>query len=131
MFAFPRGAFVLGTGAPTTAPVTWWSSRWSTLNPLTAGSAPSAFKGFAGVVSLPTSTPPAACRGSWRTGPGNSPPPTTGVPSYMGVLVSSTIRSVGKDQVGDTVRIVVVKTAPGYGPDPSQAGTGEVVATYC
>jgi hypothetical protein len=29
------------------------------------------------------------------------------------------------------VRIVVVRTDPGYGPSPGHAGTGTIVATFC
>jgi len=32
---------------------------------------------------------------------------------------------------GDTTGIVVVKTDPGYGPLPTEHGTGTVVATAC
>jgi hypothetical protein len=32
---------------------------------------------------------------------------------------------------GNTVHMVVVKTNPGYAPDPGHAGTGTVVATIC
>jgi len=90
VFSFPsRGAFVLGDRTVATATaattVTWWADTWAARNALSGGTAPSSFKGFAGTVPLPTSTPPAACGGRWTTGPGNSPPPTSGVPSYMGV----------------------------------------------
>ena len=32
---------------------------------------------------------------------------------------------------GNTTHIVVVKTEPGYAPDPGHHGTGEIVATFC
>jgi hypothetical protein len=32
---------------------------------------------------------------------------------------------------GNSPSLVVVKTNPGYGPDPSQPGTGSVVARVC
>jgi PKD repeat protein len=137
VFAFPsRGAFMLGdktakTAAQTGATVTWWADTWSSLNSLSGGPAPTSDKGFAGKVSLPTSTPPAVCGGNWTTTAGNSPPPTSGVPSYMGTLVTSKVTKNGSSIAGNTVHIVVVKTNPGYAPDPSHHGTGVIVATYC
>ena len=136
VFSFPsRGAFVLGdltvAGATATTSVTWWAENWYLLNRLSGGSAPASFKGFAAAVTLPTSTPPASCGSSWSTLPGNSPPPTTGVPSYMGVLVASSVKKSGVGIVGNTVHIVVVKTAAGYSPNPANHGTGTIVATYC
>ena len=136
VFAFPsRGAFVLGdTTAASATPITtltWWADNWSSLNSVSGGAAPSADKGFAGTVSLPTTTPPAPCGGNWTTSGGNSPPPTNGVPSYMGVLVTSKVTKNGATIAGNTVHIVVVKTNPGYAPDPGHHGTGVIVATYC
>ena len=32
---------------------------------------------------------------------------------------------------GDTAEVVVIKTDPGYGPDPDQPGTGTIVALLC
>jgi hypothetical protein len=136
LFAFPStGAFSLGdvtaaTATPTTM-VTWWADNWYQLNSLSGGIAPSAFKGFAGTVSLPTSTPPAACGSRWVTAPGNSPPPASGVPSYMGVLVTSKVTKSGTHISGNTVHIVVVKVGPGYAPNPQSHGVGTIVATYC
>jgi uncharacterized repeat protein (TIGR01451 family) len=136
VFAFPsRGAFTLGnTTAATAGPstkVTWWSDVWSTLNKLSGGAAPDSFKGFAGTVKLPTSTPPTSCSSNWTTLPGNSPPPTSGVPSYMGVLVTSKVTKSGTTISGNVVHIVVVKVNPGYAPSPSNQGTGKVVAVFC
>jgi hypothetical protein len=133
VFAFPsRGAFVLGdltvaSAGPSTQ-LTWWGSQWSALNSLSGGGAPAGFKGFAG--QLNPAAPP-ACSGTWTTGPGNSPPPVETIPSYMGVLVSSSIDPQGKTFSGDTPRIVVVKIDPGYLPTPGHFGTGTYVATYC
>lgn len=136
LFAFPsKGAFSLGdvtvaTATPATS-VTWWADDWSTLNSLSGGSTPSAFKGFARAVSLPTSTPPTSCRSNWVTTPGNSPPPARGVPSYMGVLVTSKVTKSGPRILGNTVHIVVVKVGSGYAPNPGHHGAGMIVATYC
>ena len=117
VFSFPsRGAFVLGDRTVATATaattVTWWADTWAGLNSLTGGGAPSSFKGFAGTAPLPTSTPPAACGGNWTTGPGASPPPTSGVPSYMGVLVAGSVTKSGSTIFGNTRKIVVVKVRP-------------------
>ena len=135
VFAFPsRGAFTLGNTTAATAgssTVTWWADTWNARNRLTGGTAPSAFKGFAATVSLPTSTPPSTCGGNWTTGTGNSPPPTSGVPSYMGVLVTSRVTQKGSTVSGNTTHIVVVRVNPGYSPSPSNYGTGTIVAVYC
>jgi hypothetical protein len=129
VFAFPdRGVFVIGDrSAGIGSGVTFWSSQWFKDNSLSHGSGPSSFKGFAGDVS---SAPP-ACGGTWTTSPGNSASPVDTVPAYMGVAVSSSINKHGNVISGDIVGIVVVKTSPGYAPDPRHAGTGIVVATYC
>ena len=135
VFAFPsRGAFVLGAGTVATAgssTVTWWSDSWSKLNALGSGNAPAAFKGFAGAVGLPTGSPTTMCTNPWSTTGGNSPPPVSGVPSYMGVLVSGSISKSGSTVSGNGLHIVVVKTDPGYGPEPSLPGTGTIVGTFC
>jgi hypothetical protein len=135
VFAFPsRGAFTLGdktVASASESTVTWWGDTWSSLNSLSGGPAPPADKGFAGVVTLPTTTPPKTCGSVWTTTGGNSPPPTSGVPSYMGTLVTSKVTKTGSDIAGDTVHIVVVKTNPGYSPEPQHHGTGVIVATFC
>jgi hypothetical protein len=136
VFAFPdHGAFALGdTTAASAGPgdtVTWWAPDWAFQNSLSGAAAPPAFKGFVSTVSLPTSTPPAACGGPWTSQPGNSSSPPDTVPSYMGVLVSSSMSKSGSTISGDTTSIVVVATDPDYGPAPGHRGTGTVVATYC
>jgi hypothetical protein len=135
VFAFPsRGAFVLGNVTATTAgtaTVTWWGDTWWQLNTLGGGTAPASFKGFAGVITLPTTTPPVGCGSAWTTTGGNSPPPVSGIPSYMGVVVSSSVTKSGSTISGNSVHIVVVKTDPGYAPTPDHPGTGTIVATFC
>ena len=136
VFAFPdHGAFTLGditagTAGPTTL-TTWWGPGWASDNSLSGGGAPAAFKGFASDVTLPTSTPPAACAGPWSTRPGNSSSPPSTVPSFMGVLVTSSVQKSGSTISGNTTGIVVVATEPGYGPAPGHRGSGTIVATYC
>jgi uncharacterized repeat protein (TIGR01451 family) len=137
VFAFPsRGAFAVGDQTAATAgssSVTWWGDMWSSLNLLSGGVATSSFKGFAGSIdALPTGgSQPAVCSGTWKTTGGNSPPPTSGVPSYMGVLVPAHVTKNGNTINGDFVHIVVVRVNPGYGPTPDHPGTGTIVATYC
>jgi Big-like domain-containing protein len=135
VFSFPsRGAFVLGNASATVAAAqtSWWSDSWSQLNDVTGGAAPASFKGFAsGVNALPTTSPTTGCGASFTTAPGNSPPPTTGVPSYMGVLVTGAVGKTGSAVNGSWSRIVVVRTSPGYAPAPGHPGSGTIVATFC
>jgi Bacterial Ig-like domain (group 3)/von Willebrand factor type A domain len=128
-FAFPaHGAFVIGDGnAATGTAVTFWGAQWWKANTLSGGSAPASFKGFA----AGTSSSPPACGGTWTTGPGNSSDPPSSVPSYMGVIVSSSIGKSGSSISGGTASIVVVHTDGGYAANPGHAGTGTVVATVC
>jgi hypothetical protein len=122
------GSFVIGDKvADPGNQVTFWGAQWWKLNPMTGAPAPAAFKGFA----ASTQSNPPKCGEKWTTRPGNSsdPPPT--VPSYMAVIVSSSISKSGSTITGDVRRVVIVKTDPGYGPDPGHAGTGKVVAELC
>src|SRR6202035_3474092 len=96
-------------------------------NTLSGGTAPAAFKGFA---NTPSSPP--ACGTGWSTPPGNSSgPPPAPLPSYIAVIVASHATQSGSQISGDTAEVVVVKTTPGYAPDPGHAGTGSVVAVVC
>jgi hypothetical protein len=49
----------------------------------------------------------------------------------MTVIGSSKISKSGSAISGDTVHVVVVKTNPGYAPNPGHAGTGTVVRQVC
>jgi Bacterial Ig-like domain (group 1) len=122
------GNFVIGDGkAALSTNVTFWGAQWSKKNTLSGGSAPAAFKGFE---NSPSTLP--ACGTSWSTGPGNSPKPPAGpLPSFMAVLVSSSISQSGSTITGDTPHIVIVQTNPGYAANPGHAGTGTVVAILC
>jgi hypothetical protein len=137
VFSFPsRGAFVVAdntvTVATATTTVNWWNDAWWQLDTLAGGAAPLAFKGFAQTIStLPTTSPAAACGARFTTAPGNSPPPTTGVPSYMGVIVASSVTKAGSNITAAWNKIVVVQTDPGYSPNPGHPGTGRIVATFC
>jgi hypothetical protein len=49
----------------------------------------------------------------------------------MAVIVASAVTKTGPTIAGDTVHEVVVKTDPGYGPNPGHAGSGTVIAQIC
>ena len=121
------GNFVIGDkNAAVGTAVTFWGAQWWKLNSLSGGPAPAAFKGFENEPAAAT------CGTNWSTDPGNSPPPPPGpLPPYMAVLVSSSISQSGSTISGDTVHVVIVKTNPGYAPDPGHAGTGTVFAQIC
>jgi len=127
LFAFPaQGAFVVGDQTASGA-VEFWGNDWATVNILSGGPAPDAFKGFA----ANTSEPP-TCGSAWTTSPGTSSQPPAGtLPSFMGVIVSTRIGQSGSAISGDVSRIVVVTPNAGYDPNAGHAGTGTVVATYC
>jgi hypothetical protein len=123
------GSFVIGdngTRSWSSNSVTFWGAQWAKDNSLSGGSAPHSFKGFA-----ENPTPP-SCGTAWTADPGNSTPPPDGpLPAYMAVIVTSSAGKSGSTISGNTVQIVIVKTNPGYAPDPGHAGTGTVVAVVC
>jgi PKD repeat protein len=107
--------------------VTFWGAQWANSNPLNVGAAPSSFKGFANQ----TNPDPASCGGKWTTGPGNSSGPPNSIPTYMAVIVSSSITKSGSTIAGDVRQVVIVKTNPDYDSNPGHAGIGTVVAVWC
>ena len=124
----PTFYFVIGDkNAEVGNQVTFWGAKWAKSNSLSDGPAPSSFKGFAGA----TSAQPATCGGTWTSGPGNSSGPPAAVPEFITVIVSSSITVNGSVISGNSPKLVIVKTNPGYGPDPSQAGSGTVVSIIC
>jgi len=131
VFAFvPHGSFVIGDrNAVVGAKVTFWGSQWWKANTVSNGSAPASFKGFADTVK---NSPP-ACGDTWATSPGNSSAPLlpATVPQYMGVIAASYVGNSGSAISGNVVDIVVIKTDPGYAPDPAHPGTGTVLGIYC
>jgi len=122
------GNFVIGDGNSAVGThVTFWGAQWWKLNSLSGGPAPASFKGFANQPA----TPP-ACGTNWSTDPGNSAPPPPGpLPAFMAVIVSSQVSKSGSTISGNTPRVVVVQTEPGYAPNPGHEGTGTVVAVIC
>lgn len=129
VFAFPAGgSFVVGDQnlAEVGGKVTFWGSQWAKDNSLSAGEAPSSFKGFENSVTSP------ACSTAWTSDTGDSSEPPNGpLPSYMGVIVSGQIASSGSVISGDTRHIAVIVPSTGYGPSPGHYGTGTIVANAC
>lgn len=126
-FAFlSSGSMTIGNlNAVVGSSVEFWGPDWATTNALSGGAAPDAFKGFA-------SSAPQACGGTWTSAPGNSSLPPATVPSFMGVIASSSAVQNGSKMTGDDPIIVVVQVTPNtYGPAVGLVGTGTVVATYC
>ncbi len=122
------GNFVIGNGNSAIGTnVTFWGSQWAKQNTLSGGAAPAAFKGFS---NTPNAAP--SCGTNWSTGPGNSAaPPKPPLPAFMAVIVASSISKSGSTISGNTQRVVVVQTNPGYNANPGHAGTGKVVAVVC
>lgn len=123
----PGGNFVIGDGnAAAGTLVTFWGAKWSKLNSLSGGAAPASFKGFENSPAVVT------CGTNWTTEPGNSPRPPAGpLPSFIAVIVSSSIDKSGSTISGDTAHMVVVQTDSGYAPNPGHAGTGTVIGQIC
>ena len=121
------GDFVIGDrNAGIGSSVTFWGAQWATGNSLSGGVAPDSFKGFANhTAEVP------ACGTGWTTTPGNSADPPATVPSYMAVIVASSVSGGDPIIAGDSVKLVVVKTESGYGPAAGHAGTGTVVGQIC
>ena len=119
-----RGNFVIGDrNASVGTAVTFWGSQWAKTNSLSGGAAPSSFKGFAKNPVTPS------VGVNWSTDPGNSAPPPDGpLPTYIGVIVTSTTSKSGSQISGNTVRTVVVRVNAGYSSNPGHDGTGTVVA---
>jgi hypothetical protein len=122
------GAFVIGNTKPGIAigtAVTFWGAQWDKQNTLTGGPAPASFKGFEDSTAKP------ACGAQWTTSPGNSSSPPASIPAFLGVIVASSISKSGPVITGDSLHIVVVKTNPGYAPNPGHAGTGTIAGVFC
>jgi len=126
--AVADGSFVIGDGnAAVGTSVTFWGAQWWKANSLSGGLAPASFKGFADTLGSPP-----ACGETWSSRPGNSSGPPPGpLPEHIEVIVSSHVTKSGPTISGDTEEVVLVKTKPGYAPDPGHAGVGTVVAKVC
>jgi hypothetical protein len=127
LFAYTQGgSFVVGdssVGAIATSigeVVSFWGADWAETNALSGGPAPSAFKGFANNPLLPQ------VGISWTSFTGDSDPPPATVPLYTAMIVATTVNKAGPVVFGDDVHIIIVKTGPGYLPDPGHLDTGVI-----
>jgi hypothetical protein len=127
------GSFVIGDQhAQVGETVTYWSWLWNAFNPHSGGGWPLDFSGLA--TNIPNNPP--QCGDSWTAGlPGLFSQAPASVPELMYVIVSSSLTSDGSWSAsavhGNTVKVVVVETNPGYGPDWAHPGTGKVVSQVC
>ncbi len=126
------GAFLVGDLAATGA-VTLWSPRWHDANPMSGGTAPARFHGWADGAAV------LACGGTWVTRAGAAPD-RDDVPRYVAVAVASTVTGTRWTARGTTVSVVVVRVADhddraGQHRDRRHGGndaiTGTVVARIC
>jgi len=123
----PGGNFVIGDGNATVGgTATFWHDEWYLHNSVSGGPAPAKFKGFSNVPSGATT-----CGGTWRSEPGNSPPPASAVPEYTAVLVTSSVTKSGNVITGTKPSIAIVRVNPGYAPNPGHPGTAEVIGILC
>ena len=126
-FAPGGGSFVIGyPHAGIGDRVMFWGAQWIQNNLPGAAKSSRSFKGFAKTPRTP------ACGVGWTTAPGNSAPPPSGpLPTFMGVIVTSSVNKSGPAISGNSIHIVVVQVSPGYAANPGHAGTGTVVAEIC
>jgi hypothetical protein len=47
------------------------------------------------------------------------------------MIVATTIAKTGSKIAGNTAHVVIVRTDPGYAPNPSHAGTAFIVGVLC
>ena len=126
LFAPGGGAFVISDLKDVNGgSVYWWGAQWWKNDHLSTGLAPASFKGYENGNRNPW------CGQTWTTRPGNSSRPPKAVPSVMAVIVSSHITKRGPVISGDIVHIVLVRTNPGYGPNPGHRGTGTIIGQIC
>ena len=127
VFAYAGGngaAFVIGdNNAVLNQKVNFWGAQWFKNNSAVGDLALSSFKGFANR----STTAPVSIGATWLSEAGNSSNPPATVPLYMAVIASNSMTKSGSTISGNVVRMVILKTDAGYGPDPSQIGTGTVI----
>jgi hypothetical protein len=128
--ASTSGCFTVGNQASLSGQLYYWGNDWAVRNPMSgtpSALVPASFKGFNN-----DSAP--ACSGanaSWTSTGGTSPPPAGTLPTYMAVVVSSKVLKAGSIISGDVVKVIVVKTDPGYSPNSGGVATGTYVTTIC
>jgi uncharacterized repeat protein (TIGR01451 family) len=125
LFAYTQGgSFVVGDASvgPIAKSigemVSFWGASWAEINALNGGPAPSDFKGFANNPLIPQ------VGKSWTSFAGDSDHPPATVPLYTAMIVATTVDQTGPVVTGDDVHVIIVKTGPGYLPDPGHPGTG-------
>jgi hypothetical protein len=119
------GSFVIGDqNVAVGAQVDFWGAQWWKDNPLSTGSAPASFKGYA-------DNAPATCGQTWTTRPGNSSDPPASLSGTVDMIVSSQIAKNGPVISGDVKQIVQVAVDPGYAGDPGHPGTGTILGYVC
>lgn len=123
----PSGFVIGDQNAVVGNQVTFWGAQWANKNLLSGGAAPSGFKGFANSAN----PNPANCGGTWSSDPGNTSGPPSSIPEFITVIVSSSITKSGNIVSGNIPKMAIVKTDPGYDPNPGHVGTGTVVAITC
>src|SRR5262249_60613109 len=115
--------------------VTFGGAKWPKPTPPSGGPAPPTFKGRPSAAPSTLSLP--QCGGSWTTtacgrrlacrAGGSLVPPAT-LPPFIAVIASSSITKSGPNISGNNVpAVTIIKTDPGYSPDPNTPGTGTVV----
>jgi hypothetical protein len=126
-FAPGGGGFVIGhQHAAMGDRVMFWGSQWVQNNLPEAGKDSRSFKGFASTPRTPD------CGVEWTTAPGNSAAPPPGpLPTFMGVIVTSSVHKSGSAISGNSIHIVVIEVSAGYASSPGHVGIGRVVAQVC
>lgn len=117
------GDFVISSQGYANGTATFWSPKWSSLNPVNGGPAPPAFKGFE---SSASGVVPAGS--SWTTSAGAQATPPAQIPQYLAVIVTDSVSKDGSLLSGNVAKTAVVKADPGYGNTLDSPGTGTVVA---
>ncbi len=117
--------------------VNFWGHSWA--RQVSAGDykAHGDFKGYADTVNQFRICQPNARTGGtpqltdscWSTKPGQSFPPQS-LPSYIGVIVTTSMDKSGARDYGNIAALVVVKVdpEPEYGPTPGKPGFGTILA---
>lgn len=124
----PGGNFTIGGNhAAAGDTTTFWGNTWRKANQVRLGSTPASYRGWEDQPTLP------ACGATWTTSPYISGPlPAPPLPAYIPVIVTGGFTQLSDGRVtGTTLHIVIVRTSPGYQPNPASPGTGTVIATLC
>lgn len=98
LYAFPSsGMFVIGDQANHND-VRFYDAQWATYNPMSGGSGPKSFKGYANSVNGST----------FSALPGGTVTPPASVPSYMGVIVTGKVNEANGVITGNVEYIAIV-----------------------